>query len=353
MAENVVIIGSGPAAHTAAIYAARANLSPRPVRGLPRPAASPPAASSPRRPTSRTSRASPRASAAPSCASGSARSRRASARASSPRRSRGRSARSARSAFKTDEQEGEAQRAHHRDRRDRQARRHPGHARRRAVAEGRVGVRGVRRRAADVPQQAAVRDRRRRLGDGGGRLPHEVRVEGLPRPPPRRAARLGDHAGARAREPEDRVPAVAPGDAGRGRPQRRVGPRAGSQDRAASARSRPPACSSRSATCRTPRSSAARSRATSRATSSRLPAPRTTCVPGRVRRRRRPGQEVPPGDHGRRHRLHARRSRPSTSCPRTRNRNRPEPGRPCTGPPCQIPVSRVARASVPTASPRR
>ena len=50
-----------------------------------------------------------------------------------------------------------------------------------------------------------ARRRRRRHRDGGGQLPHQVRHQGARAPPPRRAARVEDHAGARAQEPEDRV----------------------------------------------------------------------------------------------------------------------------------------------------
>ncbi len=49
--------------------------------------------------------------------------------------------------------------------------------------------------------------RRRRLGDGGSRVPHALRVQGDGRAPPRHAARVEDHAGQGAREPEDRVAA--------------------------------------------------------------------------------------------------------------------------------------------------
>jgi thioredoxin reductase (NADPH) len=43
--RNVIIIGSGPAGHTAAIYASRANLKPLMHRGLVQAAASPAASS--------------------------------------------------------------------------------------------------------------------------------------------------------------------------------------------------------------------------------------------------------------------------------------------------------------------
>ena len=53
-----------------------------------------------------------------------------------------------------------------------------------------------------LPRQGDRGRRRRGLGDRGGHLPHPLREEGLPRPPPRRAARLEDHAGAGLRRRE-------------------------------------------------------------------------------------------------------------------------------------------------------
>ena len=48
--------------------------------------------------------------------------------------------------------------------------------------------------------------RRRRLGDGGGDLPGEVRLQGDRRAPPRRVPRLGDHDRPRAGAGQPRVP---------------------------------------------------------------------------------------------------------------------------------------------------
>ena len=57
-------------------------------------------------------------------------------------------------------------------------------------------LRDLRRRL--LQRRADDHRRRRRLGDGGGDLPLEVRLEGHDRAPPRRVPRLEDHARARA-----------------------------------------------------------------------------------------------------------------------------------------------------------
>ena len=84
----------------------------------------------------------------------------------------------------------------------------------------------------------------------GGDVPVPLRLQGHPDPPPRRAARLQDHAGARLRRPEDRVRLEL---RGRRDPRRRQAHRrspCATPSPARPASSTRPACSSRSATTR-------------------------------------------------------------------------------------------------------
>ncbi len=57
-------------------------------------------------------------------------------------------------------------------------------------------LRGVRWCVASIPQQAADRRGRRRLGGRRSNVPHEVCLQGAHGPPPRQAASQHDHAGA-------------------------------------------------------------------------------------------------------------------------------------------------------------
>ena len=119
----------------------------------------------------------------------------------------------------------------------------------------RVLLRDLRRR---VLQGQDDRDRRRRrLRDGGGDLPGQVLLAGDDRPPPRRVPRLEDHARARARHREHRVPDALRRRGVRRRRGRRARPSRGcaTPRPARSASCRSPARSSRSATSRSPRSS--------------------------------------------------------------------------------------------------
>ena len=98
----------------------------------------------------------------------------------------------------------------------------------------RVLLRHVRRRV--LQRQADDHRRRRRLGDGGGHLPLEVRLQGRDRPSPRRVPRVEDHARPRPRGREHRV---ADAVRGRGVPRRAPRPRWRRRGCATSKRARP------------------------------------------------------------------------------------------------------------------
>ena len=197
--ENVIIVGSGPAGYTAALYTARANLQPAGDRGL---RLGRPAPADDRR------RELPRL----------------------PRRRDGpgddaevpRPGRALRRAAVTDQADrvelasepggvhsvwvgdDRAPRAHGRAGDGRRAQEAGRRRRGGALRPRRQLLRHLRRRL--LPRRADDHRRRRRLGDGGGDLPVEVRRQGHRRAPPRRVPRLEDHARARARAVEHRVP---------------------------------------------------------------------------------------------------------------------------------------------------
>ena len=136
-----------------------------------------------------------------------------------------------------------------------------------ARLEGHLLLRHLRRRV--LPRRPGGRGRRRRLGDGGGDLPRQVRVQGHGGPPPRRVPRVLDHARPRPRGGEPRAAHPVRGrglraletKAGRSPPRPCATPRA-----ARSAGSTWTGRSSPSATSRTRRWSRVRSRPTTRAT---------------------------------------------------------------------------------------
>ena len=208
-----------------------------------------------------------------------------------------------------------------RDRRDRAPARP--RVRARAARPRRHLLRHLRRGV--LPRPRGRRRRRRRLGDGGGALPDEVRLEGHARPPARRVPRLADH-GRPGQEPrEDRDPDAVRRRGGARRRHGQADRRAAAQrrdrrdarvpDRRALRRDRP-----------RPDDEAVRRLARPRR--ERLPRHQGQDDgdehPGRVRRGRRAGSRLPAGDHGRRVGAAPPRSTRSGSSPRPRaTRRRP------------------------------
>ncbi len=90
---------------------------------------------------------------------------------------------------------------HRRDRRKRTTARPPLGAD--APGPRRLLLRDVRRRV--LSRQDRRGRGRRRLGDGGGNIPHALREQGRDHPPSRRVPRVADHGRSCAREREDRA----------------------------------------------------------------------------------------------------------------------------------------------------
>ena len=122
--------------------------------------------------------------------------------------------------------DGDGRRPRRRDRRPRQVagareRDRLPHERRR-----RLGLRDLRRVL--LQGQGRPGGGRRRHRDGGGDLPHQVREPRDGRPPAAGAARLEDHGGPRPREPEDRLAARQRGRRATSATTRRSSPARGS-----------------------------------------------------------------------------------------------------------------------------
>ena len=260
--EQIIIIGSGPAGYTAALYTARANLSPLVIEGFLWGGLLQQTTDVENYPGFRDGIMGPEL-----MQTMRDQAERFGARFITDNATR----------IEPGASEGEPHTVYVGDEVLRGARGRPGHGRRaqeaRRAGRGGAGLRPRRLLLRDLRRRLlqGPRDdhrRRRRLGDGGGDLPRQVLLEGDGGAPPRRVPRLADHARPRARDREHRA---AHALRRRGVPARRgraarLGPAAPRRRRARRASCRCPARSWRSATSRRRTSCAAWWRPTRTAT---------------------------------------------------------------------------------------